>query len=350
MAVGLPAKTTYADGDVFSASDINDTNGTINLIGQTQNFYAGKNKIINGDFSVWQRGTSFSTGNSNYVYTADRWATYFYGNNTTTVTQQTFTPGTAPVTGYESQYFCRIASTSTFTFLQQRIEDVRTFAGQTVTFSFWAKSASAQTLSEIGFTQEFGSGGSAAVNFTGTAPAITTSWARYSVTVAMPSISGKTVGTSSSLYVNIKGAINNNLDTWGWQLESGSVATAFQTATGTIQGELAACQRYFFRFTSTGYSYFTTGANRTSTRNDSTIRFPVTMRTSPAGSYSAANTFMIYQPNAGTIVTATSIGGDGATPNSFGIVTDVASGLTAGNAANLRSNNTTAFFDFNAEL
>jgi hypothetical protein len=30
MAVGLPLKTTYANGDVYSASDVNDTNGTIN--------------------------------------------------------------------------------------------------------------------------------------------------------------------------------------------------------------------------------------------------------------------------------------------------------------------------------
>jgi hypothetical protein len=35
MAVGFPTKVTYADGDVFSASDINDTNGTINLIKPT---------------------------------------------------------------------------------------------------------------------------------------------------------------------------------------------------------------------------------------------------------------------------------------------------------------------------
>jgi dTDP-D-glucose 4,6-dehydratase len=66
MAVGLPAKTTYADGDVFSASDINDTNGTLNLVGQTNNFYAGKNKIINGDFSINQR--SFSTTSTSEVY------------------------------------------------------------------------------------------------------------------------------------------------------------------------------------------------------------------------------------------------------------------------------------------
>ena len=35
MAVGFPLKTTYANGDVYSASDVNDTNGTVNLVGGT---------------------------------------------------------------------------------------------------------------------------------------------------------------------------------------------------------------------------------------------------------------------------------------------------------------------------
>ena len=43
----------------------------------------------------------------------------------------------------------------------------------------------------------------------------------------------------------------NTLDIWGVQAEISSVATAFQTATGTIQGELAACQRYYIRTSAT---------------------------------------------------------------------------------------------------
>jgi hypothetical protein len=35
MAAGWPVKTTYANGDVYSASDVNDANGTLNYINPT---------------------------------------------------------------------------------------------------------------------------------------------------------------------------------------------------------------------------------------------------------------------------------------------------------------------------
>ena len=59
---------------------------------QEQNDLIGANLnniIINGDFQVWQRGDTFTTGNK---FTADRW--YLYGNGTTneTVTRQTDVP------------------------------------------------------------------------------------------------------------------------------------------------------------------------------------------------------------------------------------------------------------------
>ena len=222
---------------------------------------AGKNKIINGDFGVWQRGTTINTGNSDYIYGPDRWAAFFYGSNTTTMSQQTFTPGAAPVAGYEAQYFARFVSTNTGTAFRQSIEDVRTFAGNTVTVSFWAKAASAITMTSS-YAQFFGSGGSSPVDVTGSSHSITTSWVRYSGTVTLPSISGKTIGTGSALRLVFSAAVTNtNIDIWGVQLEYGSKATPFETATGTIQGELAACQRYY----ETSYDIGTAPATATET-------------------------------------------------------------------------------------
>lgn len=205
-------------------------------------FAAGKNKIINGDFNIWQRGTSFASGG----YSADRFQTN--SDATATYSRQNFTAGAAPVAGYESQYFLRLAKSAggTYWSVEQAVEDVRTFAGQTVTMSFWLKS-SVVTSIRTRLTQSFGSGGSADVTNTAADFNSTTSWARYSINFTVASISGKTVGTGSSLLTSIIGITGSavDIDVWGVQLEAGSTATPFQTATGSIQGELAACQRYF---------------------------------------------------------------------------------------------------------
>ena len=258
MAVGLPLKTTYLDGDVYSAQDVNDTNGTINAY-VTTGPAAGVNKFINADYGVWQRGTSFNLTSSAWTFTADRFQSIcVFSAGTATASRQTFTPGTAPVAGYEGTYYSRItcgSTTSTWGF-RQNIEDVRTLAGQTVTLSFWIKASAANATTSVEISQIFGSGGSGTVTNTLTGPSITTSWQRFSVTFTMPSVSGKTIGTSSYVSITPYSAtsIASSLvvDTWGWQLEAGSTATAFQTATGTIQGELAACQRYYFRMNGSG--------------------------------------------------------------------------------------------------
>jgi hypothetical protein len=139
MAVGLPLKVTYANGDVYSASDVNDTNGTINVTAAP--FAAGKNRIINGNFAVNQRNFSSTTTSGTFGF--DRWF-LAYSGGTGTYSKQSFTPGTAPVSGYEGEFFARIVTASQsaagdYATLQQKIEDVRTFAGQTITYSFWAK-------------------------------------------------------------------------------------------------------------------------------------------------------------------------------------------------------------------
>jgi hypothetical protein len=253
---------------------------------------AGKNKIINGDFSNWQRSTSATVTSETY-WAPDRYrSVYVAGGATVTWSRQSFTPATAPVAGYEGQYFSRIAATSgsgtTVIGISQRIENVQTFAGQTATISFWAKADSARTATIL-IAQSFGSGGSGDVTVLNTTQALTTSWARYSFTMSVPSISGKTVGSSSYLvpyiYFNTAQASGSpQLDTWGLQFEYGSIATPFQTASGgSPQAELAMCQRYYYRATTPNYAYgtFGTGIGESATAMQGIIPLPVTMRTSP---------------------------------------------------------------------
>ena len=333
-------------------------------------FYAGKNKLINGDFYWNQRSFSSTTSSE---YGLDRWSS-LVTDGTNTYSVQQFTLGTAPVSGYEAKQYARMVTTgqtlsTARSVLLQRIESVRTFAGQSITVSFWAKAASGTPYIACAVTQSFGTGGSPSSNVTTatTKQTLSTSWARYSFNFTVPSISGKTIGTNNndSFIVEIwfsggsdrnaitdsMGIQSNTFDVWGVQVEAGSVATAFQTATGTIQGELAAAMRYYYRVDSAN-----AGDTRMNTANmvaNSTtvaygnFAFPVRMRTSPTfGSSTAANWSL------GRIAVAlTALAQERASQYSSMVKATVASGLTAGNGDWLEvGNNNTSYIEFSAEL
>jgi hypothetical protein len=254
------------------------------------NYAAGKNKIINGDFGISQRGTSFSSVASG-TYTLDRWLSAYDGTaGTYVISQQTFTLGTAPVTGYEGTYFARYAVTvagvgNAVRGFDQRIEDVRQFANQTLTVSVWLKADSARTVGAQIY-QNFGSGGSGEVYSTAQNFSVTTSWTRFTATFNVPSIAGKTIGASNYLALRFltPTGVTSTIDFWGVQVEAGSVATAFQTATGTIQGELSACERYFQIVT----GQMCSGSNTTTVYSG--VNFRTQMRTAPSVALSAAMT------------------------------------------------------------
>ena len=340
------AKASNTDMDFVWAADA----GAPTSLG----FAAGKNKIINGEFDIWQRGTSISVPNASWTYGPDRFAAYSaFSAGSSTFSQQTFTPGAAPVSGYETPFFARLTCGSTATFFQieQRIEDVRTFAGQTATVSFWAKSSATPTV-KITTYQNFGTGGSSGVNTDGSNFALTSTWTRYTATLSIPSISGKTIGTNSALnvgLVHVSGGINSaTIDIWGVQMEEGSTATAFQTATGTIQGELAACQRYYYRFTADGaYSLFGTGSASSTTNAYTLNPIPVTMRVAPHSlDYS---TIALYDGVSVIAVTSASLLYNDRNVGAVGMA--VASGLTQFRPYLVLSNNSTsAFLGFSAEL
>ena len=292
LAVGNNGETLVADSSTSTG------------LRYKEDYAAGKNKIINGDFAINQR--AFSSTTTSLVFMFDRWV-QFLANGTVTYSAQTFTPGTAPVAGYEGKNFIRCVTSgqtlsSAASILIQRIEDVRTLAGQTATISFWAKANTGTPKIAIEFDQDFGTGGSpstAVKTYAGQAT-LSTSWQRYSVSVSVPSISGKTIGTTDpgflALYLwtsagtdfNARtgslGIQSNTFDIWGVQVEESSVATAFQTATGTLQGELAACQRYFFLEgfgKSVAQRIIGAGGYVAAGDANCVLHFPVTMRTTP---------------------------------------------------------------------
>jgi hypothetical protein len=323
------------------------------------------NAIINGAFEINQRGFSSSTATDTYGF--DRWQMFTAGDGSTTYSAQTFTPGTGPA-GYESTNFARLVSASqtssaAVSRLQQAVEDVRTFAGQTITVSFFAKAATGTPKIALELSQSFGSGGSSLVNTIGGQATISTAWARYFLTVSVPSVSGKTIGAGSLLRVNFYtsagtdfnartdslGIQSNTFDIWGVQLEAGPVATPFRRNANSIQGELAACQRYYYRNTAIGtFNYYSTALASTTTAAQGQVLFPVTMRTAPT-SVDFSN-LTLYDGVNFNAVTALTI--NAPTAGGFGSLLNLtSSSLTAFRSYSLLANSTTSsHLGFSAEL
>jgi hypothetical protein len=289
---------------------------------------AGKNKIINGDFNINQR--SFTSTSTNLAFGFDRFF-ISYSGGTLTNSAQVFATGAAPVAGYEGKNFSRLVTASQsaagdFAASEQRIESVRTFAGQTVTVSMWAKASTGTPKIGISATQFFGSGAgspSASVITSGGTATISNSWVRYSFTIAIPSISGKSIGaagddslriafwtsagtTISGLGYPAVGIQNVTIDTWGWQIEYGSKATPFQTASGgSPQAELAMCQRYY----QVAGSYSFGGRFESTTVATIWGVLPVQMRTTPTLSYTSFASAILVPGVAFYTPTAVTFGG-----------------------------------------
>jgi hypothetical protein len=147
-------------------------------------------------------------------------------------------------------------------------------------------------------SQVFGSGGSAGVNNLTSEIVLSTSWQRYTKTVAVPSVSGRTIGAGSFLRASFGLPLNSTftIDIWGVQLEAGTVATPFKRNAPSIQAELAACQRYYYRRTATAsQEMLITGYQPANTNIFVTWFHPQPMRATPSfssfgGTWSPLNT------------------------------------------------------------
>lgn len=219
-----------------------------------------RNKIINGNFDFWQRGTSL-TAASGARYLSDRWSNQTSSSSTIAVSRQAFTAGQTDVPGEPAYFHQQVIVTGgaagSVAQLIQCIEDVRTFAGKTITLTFYAKADSSKNMA-VSFQQNFGAGGSTGdYGISATTCALTSSWQKFTVTGVIPSIAGKTIGTdhyfgvvfwydAGSTYASATNSLGNQSGTFGMsliQVEEGVQATAFEKR--PIGVELALCQRYY---------------------------------------------------------------------------------------------------------
>ena len=326
-----------------------------------QSIFSNRNHIINGNFDVWQRGTSFSTAG----YGADRWVNGFVGSSPTQ-SRQSFTLGQTDVPN-EPKYFCRSTVTSSagasnHAILYQPIEGVRTFAGQTCTVSFWAKADASKDIA-VEFSQNFGTGGSPSSDVTGvgvTTFSLTTSWQKFTATVSVPSISGKTLGTNDNdqlivifwfdagsdfnARTNSLGQQSGTFDIAQVQLEVGDTATQFEHR--SIGQEFALCQRYCQVYNDPPLRGVVLGANLVSR---AAMTFVNPMRTAPT--LVLTGNAPVWDGNATTTFGSANISATYVTANSLELDATTASAvLTGGRPASIYYSSASSTFTLSAEL
>jgi hypothetical protein len=261
---------------------------SLEVDGQTASGGSNPNLFINGQFDIWQRGTSVSGPISDTYTCADRWIFYDGQDGSADISRNTFTAGQTDVPGgptYYAEHDMTQAATSGGPGIHQRIENVRTLNDEPVTLSFYAKVASGTLVLTPYVYQMFGTSGSDLVSteYTSQTITVTTSWTLHTVTFDIPSITGKTIsGGDDYVQVGFRLPLNETwtLSVTNMKAERGSVATPFIPR--SYAEELALCQRYYWENTSANVGVQQFGNNFTLGNNYYySMPIPIMMRTTP---------------------------------------------------------------------
>jgi hypothetical protein len=348
--VGNNGETLVADSSASTGLRYNPQNALVN-------------PVINGGMDIWQRGTSFT---AQYIYTADRW---FRDNQTGRTFSRQTTSDTTNLPNIQYALRCQRDSGSTNTValgVMSSIETVNSipFAGKTVTLSFYARKGAnftggsdvmtAQLLSGTGTDQrrDFGASFTGEVQVVSSSATLTSTWQRFAYT---GTVGATATELAVAFYYTPSGTASTNdwLEVTGAQIDFGtytaSTAPTFRRSGGTIQGELAACQRYYYRQTADGDNYQNFGfgmVTNTTTAARIQISNPVTMRSKPSSIDFASLRTTDYA--SGFAVSALTFGETGI--YTTWLTVTMAAG-TAFRSVALSANNTTAaYVGINAEL
>ena len=253
---------------------------------------SASNPVLNSAMQIWQRGTSGIAATSTGAYFADRWQIGRGVAGATGSRQTTNDSTNLPFIQYCARVQRDSGNTSTSNiFLAQSMESVNSipYAGKTITMSFYARaganySATSNALQAVlqtgtGTDQNVLTGYAGTAYPINSAVTLTTTWQRFTITGTLASTT-----TEMGMYFQFTPTGTAGANDWfevtGVQIDIGSVALPFRTYAATIQGELAACQRYYWRFGGdSNYQQFYQGTFSSTTNARVQIYNPVPMRT-----------------------------------------------------------------------
>jgi hypothetical protein len=315
-----------------------------------------RNKLINGDMRIHQRGTSGNATNGMFV--CDRWIVnsdipggFLTRADVQTTDQMLVELG---ITKYISM--SRGSGSGTYMQLQQNIEmfNVRDCIMSQIALSFYAKASSAGSFE---CTMGWYYTASTLATYSGQTITLTTSWKRYELLFTAPA--ALTVANTITNIDNLIGMIvalrctsmplNSTTQISGVQIEKGSVATPFELRPYPV--ELQLCQRYGYTIPDTAHNFF--GFTHLATTTvQLVISHPITMRIGPTVSLisgSLAN--MLIQTPQSTNLSPTTVTEATTTISHTTLLFGGLSGLAIGNTVlvRFRHNGVTTLF-FNSEL
>ena len=353
---------------------------------------SNRNVVINGDYTISQRGTSF-TSQTGVAYHLDRWEMYGYnmGDGVYRVDQSTDAPA-----GFSNsnKVSCTTADASQDAnnqmFFQQMIEGLNSShinyfvsSPDTVTLSFWVKSnrtgsySLALKLSDNGSAQD---NTSTRIYNSTYSVSVANTWENKTITIVLDTNSDTKVVTNgfamavqfwlgggtnrdgsaanswiangnaatASDNLDILGSTSNDWYITGVQLEVGLVATPFEHR--SYGQELALCQRYYQRIGDIARVSYGLANAHSATTVYCPIRFMTTMRVAPSQTTSATNgNFYVtgsgQQQTTGTVT----IGTEGLNPNGVTVSVPVST-LTIGQSFWFNTVNANGWIAWEAEL
>ena len=259
----------------------------------------GKNLLINGDMTVWQRATSATTTSNSSVYNSvDRWEFYY---TDTTISQNTLIYNNTKLPAALIQS----TNASYVAYMIQKIENgAKYLSGQTVTVSFVA-AATGNTTYEVLVTI-FNDAGGALQQFTSSEFTLSSSANKFehSFTFSDHSATAITNG-KATVEIRSKGAGASTLLITNVQLEIGSKATDFEIVDPATQ--LMRCQRYYYSLAFTDVSGnsrpYLPALRMSSSSMKCTVPLPVPLRTIPAVEGSD-NIYVFDNTGAGTVISS----------------------------------------------